>query len=62
MEELNEYIEAMYETAVNLWGREEADKMRKHIESTASAVYRVGKLELDTSIEPATRLRHREQP
>ena len=62
MTELEEYIEEMYNAAESLWGREEAEKMRQHIESTASAVYRVGQLTLDTAIEPATRLRHREQP
>lgn len=52
----------MYRTAESLWGTEEAEKMRQHIESTASAVYRLGQIELDTENEPATRLRHREQP
>ena len=59
---LKEYIEEMYNAAESLWGREDAEKMRQHIESTASAVYRVGKLELGTAIEPATKLRHRKQP
>ena len=62
MTELKEYIEEMYRTAESLWGREDAEKMRQHIEATASAVYRVGKLELGTEHEPATKLRHREQP
>ena len=62
MTELKEYIEEMYNATESLWGREDAEKMRHHIEATASAVYRVGKLELDTEYEPATRLRHREKP
>ena len=62
MEELKEYVAMMLEAAENLWGREEAEKMQQHIEATASAVYRIGKLDLGTELEPATRLRHREQP
>ena len=61
MEALKDYIEMMHEAAENLWGREEAEKMRQQIEAIASAVYHVGKLELSTELEPATRLRHREQ-
>ena len=61
MEDIQEYIDAMYRTAESLWGREDAKKMRSHIEATASAVYRIGQLELDTATEPATTLRHREQ-
>ena len=59
---LKEYVEETYSAAESLWGREDAEKMLLHIETTASAVYRVGQLELDTAIEPATRLRHREKP
>lgn len=59
---LKEYIEEMYSAAESLWGREEAEKMRQHIEATASAVYRVGELELGTEDEPATKLSHREKP
>jgi polyhydroxyalkanoate synthesis regulator phasin len=62
MTELKEYIEEMYRTAESLWGQEEAEKIRQHIESTASAVYRVGKIELSTETEPVTKLRHREKP
>ena len=59
MEDIQEYIEAMYRTAESLWGKEDAKKMRNHIEATASAVYRIGQLELDIVTEPAATLRHR---
>jgi len=49
----------MYRTAESLWGKEDAKKMRNHIEATASAVYRIGQLELDIVTEPAATLRHR---
>jgi len=62
MTDLKEYIAEMYNAAESLWGKEDAEKMMQHIEATASAVYRVGQLEIDTAIEPATRLRHREKP
>ena len=61
MEDIQEYIEAMYRTAERLWGREDTKKMRSHIEDTARAVYRIGQLELDNTTEPATMLRHRDQ-
>ncbi len=43
-----------------LWGEEEAEKIRNHIETTAAAVYRNAQAEITESTEPATRLRHRE--
>ena len=61
MEELEEYVEMMCRTAERLWGSDDAEKMHNHIETTASAVYRIGQLELDTKTEPVTRLWHREQ-
>ena len=62
MEDIEEYIESIIRTAESLWGREDAEKMRNHIEATATAVYKIGKIKLDTAIEPATKLRHRKQP
>ena len=62
MEGQREYVELMHETAMILWGQEEAEKIRNHIETTANAVYRNAEAVLPTSLEPATRLRHREQP
>ena len=62
MEGQREYVELMHETAMILWGAEEAEKMHSHIETTANAVYRNAQAETPISLEPATRLRHREQP
>jgi hypothetical protein len=62
MEGQREYVELMQETAMTLWGREEAEKIRSHIETTAKAVYRNAEAMLPASLEPATRLRHREKP
>ena len=53
-----EYIEMVLASAVELWGDEEAEKMRDHIVKTAGAVWHIGAEGLDPSIEPATRLRH----
>lgn len=53
-----DYIEMVYASAKSLWGEEEAEKMREHVEKTAGSVWMVGKQELNAGIEPATRLRH----
>ena len=53
-----EYVEVVYSSAKNLWGEEEAKKMREHLVKTASSVWIIGKSNLDTMVEPATRLRH----
>lgn len=52
-----EYVDMVYESAKNLWGEEEAEKMRDHIEKTAGAVWRIGKQELNPGTEPVTKLR-----
>ena len=62
MEGQREYVELMHETAMILWGAEEAEKIRNHIEATATAVFRNAEATIPTSLEPATRLRHREHP
>ncbi len=53
-----DYIATVYASAETLWGEEEAKKMRDHIEKTAGAVWRLGKIELNAGLEPATKLRH----
>lgn len=53
-----EYIESTYRSAVQLWGPDEAKKMRDHIEKTAGAVWRLGKIELSPGTEPEIKLRH----
>ena len=55
-----DYIEMVYASARSLWGEEEAEKMREHIEKTAGAVWMIGKEELNAGVEPVTRLRHGE--
>jgi len=60
-EDTGEYVRQTLETAKAIWG-EEAEKMRKQIETTATAAWRVWRTELSPMTEPATRLRHREQP
>ena len=62
MEGQREYVELMHETAMILWGKEEAEKMHSHIETTANAVCINAQAMLPISLEPAIRLRHREQP
>ncbi len=59
MTEINEkdYIDMVYASAMGLWGIEEAERMREHLEKTAGAVWRIGKEELHPGIEPATKLR-----
>lgn len=58
MTEISEkdYIEIVYSSAKNLWGKDEAMKMRDHIVKTAGAVWRTGKIELTPGIEPVTKL------
>ncbi len=51
-----DYIEIVYSSAKSLWGNEEAEKMRDHIEKNAGAVWRTGKIELSPGIEPVTKL------
>jgi hypothetical protein len=58
---LEDYIELMMETARELWGDSEAEKIHKHIEKTATAVWSISQINLNTRTEPATRLRHREK-
>ncbi len=60
-DEAKEYVQQTLETARGIWG-EEAEKMRQQIETTAAASWRVWRTELSPMTEPATRLRHREQP
>lgn len=43
-----------------MWGSEEAEKFRDHIERTALAVFDVSNYPLDPEIEPVTKLRHGE--
>ena len=51
-----DYIEMVYSSAKNLWGEEEAEKMRDHIVNTAGAVWRTSKIELTPGIEPVIKL------
>ena len=60
-DDAGEYIRQTLETARGIWG-EEAQQMKQQIETTASAAWRVWRTELSPMTEPATRLRHREQP
>lgn len=53
-----DYIDIVYASAEGLWGDEEAEHMREHIEKTAGSVFRIGKQELKPGVEPATKLRH----
>ena len=53
-----DYVEIFYSSAINLWGEEEAKKMRDHLVKTARSVWIIGKSDLDSIVEPATRLRH----
>lgn len=55
------YREEAMKTAIALWG-EDAERARLHIETTADAVEHVSKTQLTTRDEPATRLRHGDQP
>jgi hypothetical protein len=55
-----EYAEMMRDTAIFLWGAEEAEKISSHIETTATAVFRIAHVKLEPVLEPVTRLRHRE--
>jgi hypothetical protein len=58
---LEDYIELMMENARELWGDSEAEKISKHLEKTATAVWRISQINLGTRTEPATKLRHREK-
>ena len=60
-DDTEEYMRQTFETAKAIW-EEEAEKMRQQIETTAAASWRVWRTELSPMTEPATRLRHREQP
>ena len=62
MTEISEkdYIEMVYASAKELWGEDEAEKMREHVEKTAGSVWRIGKEELTPGTEPATKLKHGE--
>ena len=60
-DDAGEYIRQTLETARGIWG-EEAQQMKQQIETTASAAWRIWRTELSPMTEPATRLRHREQP
>jgi len=60
-DDTEEYMRQTFETAKAIW-EEEAEKMRQQIETTATASWRVWRTELSPMTEPATRLRHREQP
>ena len=50
-----QYIEKVYLTALSLWGKDTA-KMKEHIEKTATAVYRLGQVELTPDVEPVTKI------
>lgn len=60
-DETENYVKQTYNTAKAIWGAE-ADAMRQQIEITAYASWRIWRSELSPMTEPATRMRHREQP
>ena len=58
-ENKKKYIEKVFLKAKELW-EEDSDKMREQIETTAGAVYRIGKVELKSDIEPIIKMSHGE--
>jgi hypothetical protein len=60
VEDEEKYINKMVEIAGALCEDTESKNIRKHIEATAGAVWRIYQIELSPMIEPATKLRHGE--
>jgi hypothetical protein len=57
--EEKKYIEKVFLKAKELW-KEDSDTRREQIETTAGAVYRIGKVELKSDIEPIIKMSHGE--
>ena len=57
--EEKKYIEKVFLKAKELW-EEDSDKMREQIETPDGAVYRIGKVELKSDLEPIIKMIHGE--
>ena len=60
-EDEENYIKKMVEIAGALCEDTESKNIRKHIEATANAVWRIYQIDLSPMIEPATKLHHGEK-
>ncbi|MCW4049853.1 MAG: hypothetical protein NWE89_08965 [Candidatus Bathyarchaeota archaeon] len=56
-----DYVHMVMETAKGMWGAEEAQRIKDHVERTAKAVYAVSNYPLEPEIEPVTKMRPGEQ-